>query len=99
MEGGCSELSGGEGCGATSLDGKTRNVRLAGDCGLATYAADGSEVERREELHLDRQTDTAAGHAIENQWERAVWAGRKLAGNAHRGGGAATGIWRESGEG
>jgi len=60
---------------------------------------DGSEVERREELHLDRQADAAAGHAIQNEWKRPVWPGRQFAGNAYRGRGAAASIRRKSGEG
>ncbi len=99
MEGGCGELPGGKGRGGTSRDGTAGNVWLARECGRATDTAGGSEVEGREELHVDWETDAAARYSLEDERERAVWAGCELAGNADGGSGEAAGIWREGSEG
>ncbi len=99
VECGCRELPGREWRSAASRDGTTGDVWLAGECRGANYTSGGSEAEGREEFHADWETHAAPGYTIENERERAVWAGRQLAGNAYGGGGAAAGIWRESGEG
>src|ERR1700730_16512526 len=98
MECGCRQLPSGEGRGASSRDGKACDLWLAGKCGGENHSAGGSEAEGCKKLHVDRQTDAETGHAVENERERTVWLGCELAGNADRGGGKASGIWREGGE-
>src|SRR5271155_3397686 len=91
-------MHGGEGSRIPRCLAPARDVWRVGRRGGEIDAARGRDVKGRERFHVDRKAYATVGHSCKSEWHRGIWVGCAFAGDVDGGGGAATGVWRKSGE-